>query len=48
MLLLSGQEGCTGGVLEDFPDALTSPCGALQIASGADLLGYGHTLRAYE
>ena len=46
LLLGSGQEGRTSGVLEDFSDPLTSPCRALQIVPGADLLSHGHTLGA--
>ena len=48
LLVASGHEGRTSSVLEDFSDALTSPCRALQIVPGADLLSHGHTLRVRE
>ena len=40
--------GCTGGISEGFPDALTSHCRAFQIVPGPNLSSYSHTLTARE
>lgn len=40
----TGEEGGTGGVLENFAHALTGLGTALEVVAGTDLLHYGHAL----